>query len=59
MGAGKLIEGALPAPVLAAKARAKGIDMPVAGAVDAVIGGRLSVDKAIEALMMRPIKSET
>jgi glycerol-3-phosphate dehydrogenase (NAD(P)+) len=59
MGAGKLIEGALTAPVLAAKARAKGIDMPVASAVDAVIGGRLSVDRAIEALMMRPIKSET
>ena len=59
MAAGKLIEGALTAPVLAAKARAKGIDMPVASAVDAVIGGRLSVDKAIEALMMRPIKSET
>ena len=39
----KLIEGALTAPVLAAKARAKGIDMPVAGAVDAVIGGRLSL----------------
>jgi glycerol-3-phosphate dehydrogenase (NAD(P)+) len=59
MGAGKLIEGALTAPVLAAKARTKGIDMPVASAVDAVIGGRLSVDKAIEALMLRPIKSET
>jgi glycerol-3-phosphate dehydrogenase (NAD(P)+) len=56
---GKLIEGALTAPVLAAKAAAKGVDMPVAGAVEAVIAGRLSVDKAIEALMMRPIKSET
>ncbi len=56
---GKLVEGALTAPVLAAKAHAKGVDMPVASAVAAVIAGLLSVDKAIEALMMRPVKAET
>jgi glycerol-3-phosphate dehydrogenase (NAD(P)+) len=39
-------------------ARAKKIDMPISAAVAAVLAGELSVDKAIESLLTRPIKSE-
>ena len=55
---GKLVEGALTAPVLVALARARGIEMPIAEAVDAVIAGRSSLDRAVDALMQRPLKSE-
>jgi glycerol-3-phosphate dehydrogenase (NAD(P)+) len=55
---GKLVEGALTAPVLAALARDREVDMPVAAAVDAVIAGRATLDQAIDALMQRPLKSE-
>lgn len=55
---GKLVEGASTAPVLVALARDKGVDMPVAAAVDAVIAGRSTVDAAIDALMQRPLKPE-
>ncbi|MCC7346756.1 MAG: NAD(P)-dependent glycerol-3-phosphate dehydrogenase [Variibacter sp.] len=56
---GKLAEGALTAPVLVEMARAKGIAMPIAEAVDAVLAGRLAVDAAIESLLNRPLRSET
>jgi glycerol-3-phosphate dehydrogenase (NAD(P)+) len=55
---GKLVEGVLTAPVLAAMARRQGVDMPVAAAVDAVMAGALSLDQAIDRLMQRPLKSE-
>jgi glycerol-3-phosphate dehydrogenase (NAD(P)+) len=55
---GKLVEGALTAPVLVALARARGIEMPIAEAVDAVIAGRSSLDRAVDTLMQRPLKSE-
>ncbi|WP_454916137.1 NAD(P)H-dependent glycerol-3-phosphate dehydrogenase [Xanthobacter sediminis] len=54
----KLAEGAFTASVLVEMARAKGVEMPVSAAVDAVLGGRLSIDAAIEALMARPQKAE-
>ena len=54
----KLAEGAFTAPVLLEMARAKKIDMPISAAVSAVLAGELSVDKAIESLLTRPIKSE-
>ena len=56
---GKLVEGALTAPVLVAMAREKGVDMPVSAAVDAVVAGRASLDEAIDAILQRPIKSES
>ena len=37
---------------------ARGIDMPIAEAVHAVISGRATVDEAIEALLARPLRSE-
>jgi glycerol-3-phosphate dehydrogenase (NAD(P)+) len=55
---GKLAEGVFTAPVLLEMAREKNIDMPISTAVAAVLSGKTSVDKAIESLLARPIKSE-
>lgn len=55
---GKLAEGAATAGVLVRLARAKGVDMPVAEAVDGVIAGRLDVEEATRALMARPLRAE-
>ncbi len=55
---GKLVEGEFTAPVLIELAAEKNIEMPVAKAVAAVLGGRLTVDAAIEALLTRPFRSE-
>ena len=57
-GDGKLAEGAFTAGVLMEMSREKGVDMPLSAAVDAVLGGRLTIDGAIEALMARPQKAE-
>lgn len=55
---GKLTEGAFTARVLVEMAQKEGVEMPIAGAVDAILSSRLSVDAAIEALLMRPLKAE-
>lgn len=55
---GKLVEGEFTAPVLIELAAEKHIEMPVANAVAAVLGGALTVDAAIEALLTRPFRSE-
>jgi len=55
---GKLAEGAFTAEVLVGLARARGVDMPVAQTVDAVLQGSLTVAKAVDALMNRPVKRE-
>ena len=39
-------------------AAARGIDMPIAQAVHAVISGLATVDEAIEALLSRPLRAE-
>jgi glycerol-3-phosphate dehydrogenase (NAD(P)+) len=39
-------------------AAARGIDMPIAQAVHAVISGLATVDEAIEALLARPLRAE-
>ena len=54
----KLAEGAFTAPVLLEMAAEKKIEMPIAAAVAALLAEKLSVDKAIESLMARPIKAE-
>ncbi|MBS7541068.1 NAD(P)H-dependent glycerol-3-phosphate dehydrogenase [Ancylobacter lacus] len=56
---GKLAEGAQTAPVLVRLARERGIDMPIAHAVDEVVSGRLDIDAAIGSLLARPQKAET
>ena len=55
---GKLAEGAFTASVLIELAGAKGIDMPIAQSVEAILAGRISVDAAVEALLARPSKAE-
>jgi glycerol-3-phosphate dehydrogenase (NAD(P)+) len=55
---GKLAEGAFTAPVLLEMGREKNIEMPISVAIAAVLAEKLSVDKAIESLLTRPIKSE-
>ncbi|MDJ1159782.1 NAD(P)H-dependent glycerol-3-phosphate dehydrogenase [Chelatococcus sp. SYSU_G07232] len=55
---GRLAEGALTAAALVAMARARGVEMPVAEAVDAVLSGALTVGEAIDSLLHRPIRAE-
>ena len=55
---GKLAEGAFTAGILVEMAKMRGVDMPIAQSVDAVLGERITVREAIEALLMRPSKSE-
>lgn len=52
-------EGVATAPVLRQIARARGIEMPICEAVAAVIENEITVDDAIMALLMRPVKPET
>lgn len=51
-------EGVATAPVLRRLARERGIEMPICEAVAAVIEGEITVDEAILALLMRPVKAE-
>jgi glycerol-3-phosphate dehydrogenase (NAD(P)+) len=39
-------------------AATKGIDMPIAQAVHAIVEGRQTVDEAIDALLSRPMRAE-
>lgn len=55
---GKLAEGALTASVLAAMAQARGVDMPIARAVEDVLAGRHGIEQAIGSLLARPQKAE-
>jgi glycerol-3-phosphate dehydrogenase (NAD(P)+) len=52
-------EGAFTASVLARLARDKSIDMPIVEAVDALIGGRATVDQVLGALLSRPPRAES
>jgi glycerol-3-phosphate dehydrogenase (NAD(P)+) len=55
---GPLAEGAFTAPVLVELARKKGVDMPIAETVDALLAGRVGIDEAIALLLARPLKAE-
>ncbi|MES2601841.1 MAG: NAD(P)H-dependent glycerol-3-phosphate dehydrogenase [Pseudomonadota bacterium] len=55
---GKLVEGEFTAPVLIELATEKNIEMPVASAVAAILGGALTIDEAIETLLTRPFRAE-
>jgi glycerol-3-phosphate dehydrogenase (NAD(P)+) len=55
---GKLAEGASTAAALVALAQRKSVEMPIAIAVAAVLARKLTVDAAIEALLMRPFRAE-
>ena len=54
----KLVEGVATASALVALARLKGIEMPIAEAVAAVLDGRMTVDGAIDSLLTRPFRAE-
>jgi glycerol-3-phosphate dehydrogenase (NAD(P)+) len=56
--AAPLAEGAFTAAVLVEMARERGIEMPIAEAVAAVLDQALEIDAAIEALLARPLRAE-
>jgi glycerol-3-phosphate dehydrogenase (NAD(P)+) len=51
-------EGAHTAPVLRRAARQAGVDMPIVGAVCALLAGEAGVDDVVERLLARPLKAE-
>ena len=51
-------EGAFTAPVLKRAADTLGVDMPIVGAVCALLAGEASVDEVVERLLARPLRSE-
>jgi glycerol-3-phosphate dehydrogenase (NAD(P)+) len=51
-------EGVYTAGAVVEMAAVRGIDMPIAQAVHAVISGRATVDEAIGALLARPLRAE-
>lgn len=51
-------EGVYTAAAVVRLARDKGVEMPIAEAVYAIIEGRATVDDAISGLMLRPLKAE-
>ena len=53
-----VVEGAFTAEILVRLAHERGIDMPIASAVDAVLRGMLDIDGAIDALLARPARGE-
>jgi glycerol-3-phosphate dehydrogenase (NAD(P)+) len=57
-GRRSVTEGVYTAAAVVKLAREKGLDMPICGAVHAIVDGRTTVDAAIEALLARPFKAE-
>jgi glycerol-3-phosphate dehydrogenase (NAD(P)+) len=60
----QLAEGAFTAPILVEMAKAKGVDMPIAESVDALLQQRdrrdpALLDVVIDSLLARPLKAET
>lgn len=51
-------EGAFTAPVLRRAAEALGVDMPIVGAVCALLSEAESVDEVVSGLLARPLRSE-
>jgi glycerol-3-phosphate dehydrogenase (NAD(P)+) len=52
-------EGVFSAGAVVAIARRLGVEMPISEAVNAVVKGQASVDKAVEALLARPLRPES
>ncbi|MCC7425453.1 MAG: NAD(P)-dependent glycerol-3-phosphate dehydrogenase [Alphaproteobacteria bacterium] len=53
-----VVEGVATAPALVARARAAGVEMPIAEAVAALLAGKASVAALIAGLLSRPQKAE-
>jgi glycerol-3-phosphate dehydrogenase (NAD(P)+) len=58
LASGKLSEGAHTVPVLMQLAKARDIDLPICGMVDALLNGWVTVEGALEALLNRPQRAE-
>ena len=58
LASGKLAEGAQTTAALMELAKARNIDMPICGMVDALLNGWVTVDGALEALLNRPQRGE-
>jgi glycerol-3-phosphate dehydrogenase (NAD(P)+) len=58
LASGKLSEGAATASALMELAKIRAIDMPIAGMVDALLRGWVTVDGALEGLLNRPQRAE-
>ena len=56
--AGVTVEGAATAGAAGPVARRLGVDLPIADMVAALVGGKVSVPQAVEALLSRPLKKE-
>lgn len=54
-----LAEGVKTAPVAAALARAHGVEVPLADAVNLLLEGRLAIGEIVAQLMARPLKRES
>ncbi|MEQ7874013.1 NAD(P)H-dependent glycerol-3-phosphate dehydrogenase [Sphingomonas sp. ASV193] len=52
-------EGAFTAPVLHRVAEAKGIDMPIVAAVNALLSGNAGIESVLDGLLSRPPRDET
>ena len=57
-GGGRLAEGVFSAPALLRLAAARGVDMPIAAAVAALVAGEITAPEAVELLLSRPRKRE-
>ncbi len=55
---GKLVEGASTAGALMHLARAKGIEMPIAATVEALLQGEIDMREAVVGLLSRPPRGE-
>ena len=55
---GKLAEGVDTAPALVARAKAVGVEMPIAEAMADLLSGALPIGEAMMRLMSRPLKAE-
>jgi glycerol-3-phosphate dehydrogenase (NAD(P)+) len=55
---GKLVEGASTAGALMRLARGKGVDMPIAAAVEALLNGEIDPRAAVVGLLARPSRGE-
>ena len=53
-----LAEGVATAAIAARIAKEKGVDAPIIAATALILDGQLTISKAVEALMTRPLKSE-
>jgi glycerol-3-phosphate dehydrogenase (NAD(P)+) len=54
-----LAEGAFTAQIAASIARDRGVTAPIIEAVDHILEGRMTIAKAVTALMTRPLRNET